>query len=154
MDLVEFTIRILVALFAGMIIGLERQLHQKRAGIRTHSLVAMGSAIFVLISFNVAKESGGDPTRIIGQVVTGIGFIGAGVILRQGLSVHGLTTAATIWCSSATGCLAASGYFAETAICTFIIVFVNYALRSLDDKIESFSPAKKMKKNENNRKIS
>lgn len=146
MDLLDFTLRLLVALGAGMIIGFERQMHQKRAGLRTHSLVALGSAIFVLISFEVTGETGGDATRIIGQVVTGIGFLGAGVILRQGLSVHGLTTAATIWCSSATGCLAAAGYFTETAICTFLIVFINLALRSLDDKIESIAPFKKGRK--------
>lgn len=143
MELSEFTIRILVALAAGAIIGLERQFHQKKAGIRTHSLVAMGSAAYVLITFSITKESGGDSTRIIGQVATGIGFIGAGVILRQGLSVHGLTTAATVWCSSATGCLAAAGYYLETVIFTVIIVFVNLALRSIDDKIESISPGKK-----------
>ena len=152
MDLLEFTIRLLVALGAGMIIGFERQMHQKRAGLRTHSLVALGSAVFVLISFEVTGESGGDATRIIGQVVTGIGFLGAGVILRQGLSVHGRTTAATIWCSSATGCLAAAGYFTETAICTFIIVFVNLALRSLDDKIESISLHKRGRKKDPNQK--
>lgn len=148
MDLLDFTIRVLVALAAGMIIGFERQLHQKKAGLRTHSLVALGSAVFVLISFEVTGESGGDATRIIGQVVTGIGFLGAGVILRQGLSVHGLTTAATIWCSSATGCLAAAGYFYETAICSFLIVFVNVALRRFDDRIESLSPRKGREKSE------
>ena len=148
MDLLDFTIRVLVALAAGMIIGFERQLHQKKAGLRTHSLVALGSAVFVLISFEVTGKSGGDATRIIGQVVTGIGFLGAGVILRQGLSVHGLTTAATIWCSSATGCLAAAGYFYETAICSFLIVFVNVALRRFDDRIESLSARKGRKKSE------
>jgi putative Mg2+ transporter-C (MgtC) family protein len=145
MEITDFVIRILVAMGAGMIIGLERQFHQKRAGLRTHTLVAIGSAVFVLTSFKVSGETGGDATRIIGQVVTGIGFLGAGVILRQGLSVHGLTTAATIWCSSAAGCLAASGYFLETAISTFVIVFVNIFLRRIDDKIESLNPDKRTK---------
>ena len=84
MSLTEFIIRILAALASGMIIGLEREFHQKRAGLRTHSLVSLGSAIFVLISLKITVDSGGDPSRIIGQVATGIGFLGAGVILRQG----------------------------------------------------------------------
>lgn len=135
-----------------MIIGLERQLHQKRAGIKTNSLVALGAAVYVLISLNITAGNEGDPTRVLGQVVTGIGFLGAGVILRQGLSVHGLTTAATIWCSAATGCLAAAGYFIETAICTFLIVFVNFALRNMDEKIDSISSIKHKRKN-NDRNI-
>ena len=146
MSLTEFIIRILAALASGMIIGLEREFHQKRAGLRTHSLVSLGSAIFVLISLKIAVDSGGDPSRIIGQVATGIGFLGAGVILRQGLSVHGLTSAATIWCSAATGSLAASGYYLETAVCTAIVVLVNFALRSLDDRIEALGPRRTSEK--------
>ncbi len=145
MELTTFTIRILAALAAGVLIGLERELQQKKAGLRTHTLVAVGSAVFVLISMKVTDDVSGDPTRIIGQVVTGIGFIGAGVILHQGLSVRGLTTAATIWCSSAVGCLAAAGYYLETAIATFVIVFINFALRGIDEKIVSIFHGKKRK---------
>ncbi|MFA6127145.1 MAG: MgtC/SapB family protein [Bacteroidales bacterium] len=136
MEIKDFIIRLLVAMVAGFLIGLERQLHHKSAGVRTNGLVAMGSAIFVLISLEITQDRGGDVTRIIGQIVTGIGFLGAGVILHQGINVQGLTTAATIWCSSAIGCLAAAGYFGEVAVSVLAVVFVNMAFRWLDDKIK------------------
>lgn len=79
-------------------------------------LVATGSAIFVLLSIHLTVNSG-DVTRIIAQVVTGIGFLGAGVIFREGVNVHGLASAATIWCSAAIGCMAAAGFFLEALIC-------------------------------------
>lgn len=127
----EFTIRVLVALLAGLCIGFERQWHHKSAGLRTTTLVALGSAFYVLLSIIITKNTG-DVTRIIGQVVTGIGFLCAGVIFREGVSVHGLTTAVTIWCSSALGCLAAAGYYIETFIATFLILFVNIILKPVD----------------------
>ena len=136
MEIKEFAIRLLVAMVAGIVIGLERQLHHKSAGTRTNALVAMGSAIFVMISLQITGDKGGDATRIIGQIVTGIGFLGAGVILHQGINIQGLTTAATIWCSSGIGCLAAAGYFAEVAVCVVAVVFVNVLLRLLDDWIK------------------
>ena len=117
-------------------IGLERQIHHKIAGLRTHTLVALGSAVFVLLSIEMTQGGQGDATRIIGQIVTGIGFLGAGVIIHQGVSVHGLTTAATVWCSSAIGCIAAAGYYAETAICVAFVVFVNFFLHRVDNFIE------------------
>lgn len=132
MTISEFTIRVLVALTSGMIIGFERQWHHKSAGLRTTTLVAIGSAIFVLLSI-VITQTNGDVTRITGQVVTGIGFLCGGVIFREGLSVHGLTTAVTIWCSAAIGCLAAAGFFLETAIATFLILAVNLGLKFVDN---------------------
>ncbi len=127
----EFTIRVLVALLAGFIIGFERQWHHKSAGLRTNTLVAVGSALYVLLSIMIIHPNG-DITRVIGQVVTGIGFLCAGVIFREGISVHGLTTAVTIWCSSAIGCLAAAGYFVETLIATFLILAINWVLKPID----------------------
>ena len=127
----EFTVRVLVALFAGFIIGFERQWHHKSAGLRTNTLVAVGAALYVLLSILIIHPNG-DITRVIGQVVTGIGFLCAGVIFREGISVHGLTTAVTIWCSSAIGCLAAAGYFAETFIATFLILAINSLLKPID----------------------
>jgi len=135
MEIKAFIIRLLVAMVAGMLIGLERQIHHKSAGTRTNALVSMGSAIFVMLSVQITQEKGGDSTRIIGQIVTGIGFLGAGVILHQGINIQGLTTAATIWCSSAIGCLAAAGYYAEVAVSVAAVVFVNVLLRLLDDRI-------------------
>jgi putative Mg2+ transporter-C (MgtC) family protein len=136
MELKTFILRILIAMAAGVIIGLERQIHHKSAGTRTNALVAMGSAMFVLLSLQLTGDKGGDATRIIGQIVTGIGFLGAGVILHQGVNIQGLTTAATIWCSSAIGCLAAAGYYAEVAVCVLGVVVVNVVFRKVDDLIK------------------
>ncbi len=132
MTTLEFTLRLLTALFSGMLIGIERQWHHKSAGLRTNTLVATGAAIFVLLSINLTQEQG-DVTRIIGQVVTGIGFLGAGIIFKEGISVHGLTTAATVWCSSAIGSIAAAGYYIETLIGVAAIVSVNIILIPLDN---------------------
>lgn len=130
MSVTEFTIRLLSAAIAGLLIGFERQWSNKSAGIKTNTLVAIGAALYVLLSINLTTENG-DTTRIIGQVVTGIGFLGAGIIFKEGLNVHGLTTAATVWCSAAIGCLAAAGYYFEAFIGTVIIILVNLLLKPL-----------------------
>jgi putative Mg2+ transporter-C (MgtC) family protein len=131
MSVQEFSTRIFIAMFMGFIIGFERQWHHKSAGLRTNTLVAVGSALYVLLSV-MLTQAGGDVTRIIGQVVTGIGFLCAGVIYRESFNVHGLTTAVTIWCSSAIGCLAAAGFFKESFIATFLILTVNTLLKPID----------------------
>jgi putative Mg2+ transporter-C (MgtC) family protein len=128
-----FILRLLAALLAGLLIGFERQWHHKSAGLRTNTLVSIGAAIFVLLSIKVTENVGGDVTRIIGQVVTGIGFLCAGIIFKEGINIHGLTTAVTVWCCSAVGCLAAAGYFEETFIATFFIIAVNLVLKPLDE---------------------
>jgi putative Mg2+ transporter-C (MgtC) family protein len=135
MEIGEFTLRLLAALAAGMLVGIERQFQHKKAGLRTHSLVALGSALFVLIAQSVGEGLNFDPTRVLGQVVTGIGFLGAGVILHQGATVLGLTTAATIWCSAGLGCAAGFGYYKEAGIAALFIIFVNYVLQKLAEKI-------------------
>ncbi|CAN0354522.1 unnamed protein product [Ectocarpus sp. 4 AP-2014] len=94
-------------------------------------LVATGSAIFVLLSILLTQTSG-DVTRIIAQVVTGVGFLGAGVIFREGANVHGLGSAATIWCSAAIGCLAASGFYLETLMCTSLVLLLNIIVEPID----------------------
>jgi putative Mg2+ transporter-C (MgtC) family protein len=132
MALNEFILRLLTSFLVGFLIGLERQLAHKSAGLRTNMLVAVGSGIFVLLSLELTANGTGDPTRIVGQVATGVGFLGAGVILHQGLSVHGLTTAATIWCSSALGCLAAGGYIKEALVATLVVLIINFGLKPVD----------------------
>ena len=133
MTTLEFTLRLLTALFSDMLIGIERLWHHKSAGLRTNMLVATGAALFVLLSINLTQEQGGgDVTRVIGQVVTGIGFIGTGIIFKEGISVHGLTTAATVWCSSAIGSIAAAGHYIETLIGVAVIISVNIMLIPLD----------------------
>ncbi len=133
MELTEFIIRLLAATAAGGALGMERESNNKSAGLRTHTLVAVSACIFTLISLRVVVDSGlGDPTRVVGQIVTGIGFLGAGVILHRGANVQGLTTAATIWSSAALGCLAAFGYYWELAAATVLIIFVNTVFKKAD----------------------
>ena len=100
----EFSIRLLISIVAGLMIGFERQWTHKSEGLRTNTLVSLGAAIFVLLSIMLTKRSQGDVTRIIGQVVTGVGFLCAGIIFKGGIKVHGLTTAVTVWCCWAVGC--------------------------------------------------
>ncbi|MDD2244649.1 MAG: MgtC/SapB family protein [Dysgonamonadaceae bacterium] len=149
METAEFIIRMLVATGVGAAVGLERQINNKSAGLRTNTLVALGSCVFVLISVRLLSE-GGDPTRIIGQVVTGIGFLGAGVILHRGANVQGLTTAATIWCSASLGCLAGLGYFFEAAIAALLIIIINFAFKKADKWFDE--EKKRLKKNNNDDK--
>lgn len=128
----EFALKIGTALVAGLLIGIEREIQNKNAGLKTNALVALGSAVFVTISLEFQGEQFVDVTRVLGQVVTGIGFIGAGVILHQGTTVKGLTTAATVWCSAAAGCLAGTAMFTELFVLTVTIVFVNVVFGFID----------------------
>jgi len=133
MDIETFALRLAVAFLLGSAIGAERQWHQKMAGLRTNVLVAVGAASFVTFSDLAVK--GVDPTRVAAQVVSGIGFLGAGVIMRDGFNVHGLNTAATLWCSAAVGSLAGAGYLQEGAVGSVFIVLANFLLRPAADLI-------------------
>ena len=104
-----FAGRAIVAVALGAMVGLERQWRQRMAGLRTNALVALGAALFELLAVQMTGVQAVDPTRIAAYVVSGIGFLGAGVILRDGVSVRGINTAATIWCSAAVGVLAGAG---------------------------------------------
>ncbi len=147
MTTIEFILRLFAALTAGLLIGIERQWHRKSAGLRTNTLVAVGSALYVLLSINMA-QFGGDVTRIISQVVTGIGFLGAGIIFKDGLNVKGLTTAATVWCASALGCTAAAGLFKETLIGTITVMAINLFLIPLDKWVANHSEFENPEKTE------
>src|ERR1700749_2307183 len=127
-DFLEPALRLGLALLLGSAIGFERQWHQKMAGLRTNALVALGASGFVVFSGLVG---GGDPTRIAAQVVTGIGFLGAGVILREGINVHGLNTAATLWCSAMVGTLAGAGYPGLSLAAAGFVIVTNICLRPL-----------------------
>ena len=128
-------IRLALAAGLGGAIGIERELRDRYAGLRTHLLVALGSALFTLVSayawtdFKFGKGVTYDPTRIAAQVVTGIGFLGAGAIMRQGISVHGLTTAATLWMAAAVGMTAATGFFSAAVLATAVTLVVLWPLR-------------------------
>ena len=118
-----------VALSCGAVIGSERQVRQRMAGLRTNALVALGAAAFVIFSQLVPNEV--SPTRVAAQVVSGIGFLGAGIIFRDGFNVHGLNTAATLWCSAAVGLVAGIGAWEYALLVTACVVFVNLGLRPL-----------------------
>src|SRR5215468_7264271 len=119
-------LRIVVAALLGGVVGIERELRDHDAGFRTHMLVAIGSALFTIVSAYAFRDflTGGgaevraDPTRIAAQIVTGIGFLGAGAIIRQGFSVRGLTTAATLWVVAAIGMAAGAGFYSGAIITT------------------------------------
>jgi len=118
--------RLLLAAALGAAVGLEREYRQKPAGLRTNILIALGSALFTILSISMGHESG-TADRIAAQIVTGIGFLGGGAILRSGNTVHGMTTAATIWVNAAIGMAAGLGQFALatlTAALTLVVLAV------------------------------
>ena len=143
MTLNDFILRLATAFLIGFFVGLERQLAHKSAGLRTNLLVSVGSAIFVLLSQQMTADGTGDPTRVVGQVATGVGFLGAGVILHRGLNVQGLTTPATIWCSSALGCMAAAGYMGEALVAALVVLLINFGLKPVDAFFERREREKK-----------
>jgi putative Mg2+ transporter-C (MgtC) family protein len=126
----DVLLRIVVAAVLTGAIGMERELRERAAGLRTHMLVGVGSALFTIVSayawgefrFSTAEGIVFDPTRIAAQIVTGIGFLGAGAIIRQGLSVRGLTTAAGLWVVAAIGMAAGAGYYSAAAITTGVVL--------------------------------
>jgi putative Mg2+ transporter-C (MgtC) family protein len=120
--------RLGLALALGSIIGFERQWNQKMAGLRTNALVALGACGFVVFSGVVGQ---GDPTRIAAQVVSGIGFLGAGIILREGVNIHGLNTAATLWCSAMVGTFCGGGFWTLGVGAAGFVVATNLLLRPL-----------------------
>ena len=139
MPLDIFIFRLVCALIAGIIIGTQRELRQRQAGLTTNSLVSIGACVFILISESVimrAQLSGGpvnnDNLRVLSQVVTGIGFLGAGVIMKNGITIHGLSSAATIWCSAAVGCLCGYGMWKEAGIVVAVILVINWGLKNIE----------------------
>lgn len=135
MELLEISGRLLVAFVFGSLIGIERQWRQRLAGLRTNVLVCLGAASFTLFSGLVPGEL--SPTRVAAQVVSGIGFLGAGVIMRDGLNVRGLNTAATLWCAAAVGVTVGAGLYAAAGVTTLFIVITNVALRPLVGRINA-----------------
>ncbi len=134
MLIITFIVNVGVALAMGMAIGVERQINQHPAGLRTNALVCVGAALFV--SLTRLMGDGDSPTRIASYIVSGIGFLCGGVILRDGLTVKGLNTAATLWCSAAVGTLAGTGFPLHSLIGTLTILFVNLGLRPLGHQID------------------
>ncbi|MGV9295720.1 MULTISPECIES: MgtC/SapB family protein [Amycolatopsis] len=131
MTTAEMLLRLGTGVGLGTVIGFERQYRARMAGLRTNALVAAGSTLFVLLSAHGFSGASADPTRVAAQIVSGIGFLGAGVILREGLTVRGLNTAATLWCSAAVGALAGAGLYTAAGAGTAVVMAVNIALRPL-----------------------
>lgn len=128
MSLEKFIVYLLICFFLSFFIGIERQYRHRSVGLRTTILVAIGSYLFASFSF-LLNGYNIDVTRIAAQIVTGIGFLGAGVILKDGVKIRGLTTAATLWCTASIGVLCASGFILEAISGTVIILFSNVFLR-------------------------
>ena len=140
----EVLLRLAVAAGLGGAIGLERELRERQAGLRTHLVVAVGAALFTLVSaygFSGFIAASGaervDPTRIAAQIVSGIGFLGAGAIIRQGLSVRGLTTAASLWLVAAIGMASGAGYWDGALIATLGALLTLGPLRVVSFRILS-----------------
>ena len=125
----EALLRIALAGVLGGSIGLERELREREAGLRTHLLVAVGAALFTIAGAYGFDSANVDPTRVAAQIVTGIGFLGAGAIIRQGFSVRGLTTAATLWVVGAVGLAAGAGYYSGAVITTAVVLIALWPLR-------------------------
>ena len=128
-----FLSRLFLALLLGAGIGVERQIKQRSAGLITNALVALGACMFILVSEIVAGKGNYDNLRVVAQIVTGVGFLGAGVIMRDGFTIHGLNTAATIWCSAAVGSLCGFGLYAEAAIAAGAVVTAHLTLKPVAD---------------------
>jgi putative Mg2+ transporter-C (MgtC) family protein len=132
-------LRLVVAAGLGAAIGIEREVREREAGIRTHLLVSLGSCLFTIVSaygFHEFLVSGtsivrADPTRIAAQIVTGIGFLGAGAIIREGLSIRGLTTAASLWVVAAIGMASGAGYYWPAVAGTLLTLFALWPLRAV-----------------------
>ncbi|MCL2611140.1 MAG: MgtC/SapB family protein [Defluviitaleaceae bacterium] len=137
---IHFLINSLIGILVGIIIGLERQWQQKLAGVRTTALVSFGACLFVMLSVMMGDTS---PTRVAAQVVSGVGFLAGGVIIRDGYSVSGINTAATLWCSAAVGAIVGAGFPVEGMAASFILMFANIALRGVSKKVDQVSITRK-----------
>ena len=130
---IDYMFGLVASVVFGALIGLERQLRRHPAGLHTNALVALGSAAFVIAGALVGDNSG--PARVAGQVVTGVGFLCAGVIMHQGVTVRGINTAATVWCASAVGVLAGLGLILWSTLVTALIVIANVTLHEIEHRI-------------------
>ena len=131
-SLTDFVVRVGVALILGSLIGAEREWRNKLAGLKTNALVCVGSALFTCIGFYAGAASEyADPTRIAAQIASGIGFLGAGVIMRDGMNIRGLTTAATVWCAAAVGTMAGAGLLIPSVVGTCFIFGSNLLLKEI-----------------------
>jgi putative Mg2+ transporter-C (MgtC) family protein len=130
-----YAARLLVAAVLGALVGLEREIHEHPAGMRTHLLVSLGSAAFTVLSIAAFPAPGADPARIAAQIVTGVGFLGAGAILKEGATIRGLTTAASLWAVAAVGMAAGAGAWAVAVTVTVIAIVSLWPLRIVAERV-------------------
>ncbi len=141
----DFILRIILAVVLGMMIGAERLFVHKEAGMKTHALVSMGAALFMLVSESMVEKYAGlnglNPTMIPAQIVTGIGFLGAGSIILQGTRLKGLTTAGGLWVTAGIGMAAGMGLFSLATISTILVLFIFIAMNILEEPIRKMAGA-------------
>ena len=142
MEYIDFLTRILIALLLSFLVGLERQWRRRTIGLRTNVLVCLGAYLFVSMPVMLGQNS---DLKVAAQVVTGIGFLGAGVIIKDGANIRGLNTAATLWCNAAIGVLCATGLILEAATGTALILGANIILRYITKKLMDISEQKNNK---------
>jgi putative Mg2+ transporter-C (MgtC) family protein len=141
---VDLSLRLLVAALLGLAIGFEREIHGHPAGLRTHMLVALGSGLFTVLSIHGFLGEGTgtapvDPTRIAAQIVSGIGFLGAGAILKDGIVIRGLTTAASLWATSAVGMAAGAGEYVISVVAAVVILVSLWPINAIADRLHGTS---------------
>lgn len=127
----ELAIRLCVALGLGGLIGLERQWRSRYVGLRTSTLVTIGAAAMTAFAFAITHDDPTSIVHIVAGIITGVGFLGAGVIIHEGITVKGFHTAATLWCSVAVGLFAGAGYFEAAAVVAAFVLLVNLSLRPI-----------------------
>jgi putative Mg2+ transporter-C (MgtC) family protein len=130
----DLGLRLVVALILGLVLGVERELRGHPAGIKTMGLIAIGACMFTALGLLPAFGTRVDPTRVAAQIVTGVGFLGAGAIMRQGSDVHGLTTAASIWVAASLGMAVGFGYYAVAVFTTFLVIVMLVAIRPVETR--------------------
>lgn len=130
----EIIFQLVLSIVLGALIGLEREYKKKEAGLRTYSLISLGSCLFTIIGFSMAGSANIEPTRVIQAVATGIGFIGAGLIMRRGSHIEGLTTAAGLWVAAAIGISVGSRLYFPAIFVTFLAIGILSGLRVLEEK--------------------
>lgn len=149
MPTTELALRLLAAVCAGAAVGLERQIRDKAAGLRTHILVAVGAATYLILSAQVAIESNKpnvaplDPLRVVGGLIGGIGFLAAGVIIEQRGNVRGLTTAASLWLTAALGAAAGLGQYVLVSLAVIITLLVLWPIQLFEHRVLTEATSKK-----------
>jgi putative Mg2+ transporter-C (MgtC) family protein len=132
MDFPDDFIGIILAIVFGSAVGLERELRGKAAGLRTNILICLGAAIFTIISRRMSADQADSVTRIAAQIVTGVGFLGAGAIIRDATGIHGLTTAATIWLVASIGMACGAGFYKLATVSTLLAIIILIGLSHLE----------------------